>query len=454
MKPAVEIFRNKLPPFWDRNVLFFCNLQSVFYDNQEAAEQLVRQISGAQSYGGRVVCILNLLFRGGPNKVILEAAPEPNLLDYLSGDLQLSLPTYQILESSRYQSLSEKLPTQNASEVDVSVDELRNHPAAWIDGYITDEVLVGLATKLQKRTISTLEGSRRGNNKYLLHLHQLEKNLPTFDTFLAASRDELPSCLNNLRKLGYKNAVVKAQIGASGYGMLKLPTRGANPKIVPDYLFFEGRCMVQGWLDQKTPGVSRIGSPSVQISLNDETIFLFDWTEQILSEESVHEGNMSPPPYISKYPDLERELFRQAAFAGEWLHNQGYRGTASVDFIVIERNRKMEAIICEINARVTGATYPSILARHFNPGAYWNMRNIQFRKSLDGSQLLSVMDRAAVLYRPGQDKGIVPFNFVTDDDGKVTKGQFLCLGPSLEECSALLARAWAELPVEWGYDRD
>jgi hypothetical protein len=121
---------------------------------------------------------------------------------------------------------------------------------------------------------------------------------------------------------------------------------------------------------------------------------------------------------------------------------------------VITRKRKLEAIICEINARVTGATYPAVLARYFKPDGCWNMRNIQFRKSLDGSQLLSAMDRTAVLYRPGDERGIIPFNFNMDSDGKVTKGQFLSLAHEPQECGALLDHVWTELPVEWGYARD
>jgi hypothetical protein len=188
--------------------------------------------------------------------------------------------------------------------------------------------------------------------------------------------------------------------------------------------------------------------------LDDESVSLFDWTEQILSDASVHEGNMSPPPYIQEHPALKDELFRQAAIAGEWLHNQGYRGTASTDFVVIEQDGRNQVIICEINARVTGATYPAVLARHFMPAGCWKMRNIQFRKSLDGDQLLSLIDNAQVLYRPGKDTGIIPFNLNTDDQGKVIKGQFLCLGDDHEQCSGVLAKAWTALPVEWGYDRD
>jgi hypothetical protein len=188
--------------------------------------------------------------------------------------------------------------------------------------------------------------------------------------------------------------------------------------------------------------------------LNEDTVFLFDWTEQILTEDSVHEGNISPPPYISQRREVGQELFRQAGIAGEWLHDQGYRGTASTDFLITDREGHTEVTICEINARVTGATYPAVLARHFMPEGCWNMRNIRFRTSLDGKQILSLMNRAAILYRPEKNHGILPFNFNIDSHGKVIKGQFLCLGENYEVCSELLNRAGSELPVQWGYDRD
>jgi len=98
MSVDVKIIPGKLPPFWDRGVLFFCNIHSIFYENQEEASDLMRQIAGAQSYGGRVMSILNLLFYRGPNRILLEAPPEASLLDYLSGDLRLSLPGFDVLD--------------------------------------------------------------------------------------------------------------------------------------------------------------------------------------------------------------------------------------------------------------------------------------------------------------------------------------------------------------------
>jgi hypothetical protein len=163
---------------------------------------------------------------------------------------------------------------------------------------------------------------------------------------------------------------------------------------------------------------------------------------------------MSPPPVARQFPEVASELWRQAAIAGTWLHRQGYRGTGSVDFLIVERHGRPETIICEINARVTGATYPAFLARHFKPKGEWLMRNIAFRKAMNGPDLIALMARAGVLFRPGGDAGIVPFNFNTDEEGKVLKGQFVCIGDRIDDCTELLDRAWTQLPVEWGYDRD
>ncbi|HEX9880597.1 MAG TPA: hypothetical protein VGB25_10415 [Candidatus Binatia bacterium] len=454
MKPGIEVIPGELPPFWDRSVVFFSNIHSIFYDNVEESKQLHREILGATTYGARVMSILNLLYRREPNLIVLEGEPEASLMNYLSYGLGLTLPDHSVLEHSDYARLPARLREEAPSPMEPTCHRLRRHPAPWLDGFVTDQTLIELAGALGKKTVSTLGGSRNGNNKFLLYQFKLEHRLPTFETLIASHRDELPECLAALHRKGYTQAVVKAQIGASGFGMVKLDPKSWRPEEVPHFMFFEGPCMVQGWLDEHIAGVERLGSPSVQLFLNDDTVFLFDLTEQILSAESVHQGNMSPPPYLQEHPALEGELLRQAGMAGAWLHEQGYRGTASADFLVVLRGTTLEVILCEINARVTGATYPAVLARHFLPRGSWCMRNISFRKALAGGELLSLMERAEVLYAPGKAKGMLPFNFNTDAQGRVIKGQFLCLGKDSGECFDLLTHAWSELPVEWGYDRD
>ena len=434
--------------------MFFSNLHSIFYGNVEETRQLMDEITGSHTYGGRVVSILNLLFHGRPNLILLETLPNAALMRYLTDPLGLSLPENAILPAKDYATLSSRLERSASAQSDALAEILRANPAEWVDGFVTDSNLVEIAGRLEKRTISTPEGSKNGNNKYLLYQHQLEQRLPVFDTLIASNNSELGAALTKLCSMGYRAAVVKAQIGASGYGMLKVHAEQSCASAIPGFFFFEGPCMVQGWIEDGVLDMKKIASPSVQIFLTDETVFLFDMTEQILSGESVHQGNMSPPPVVKEIPEVEPELWRQAAIAATWLHGQGYRGTASADFLIVEKQKRVDTILCEINARLTGATYPALLARHFKPRGDWLMRNIGFRKTMDGDDLMALMHQAGVLYGPEKNEGIIPFNFNTDIEGRILKGQFVCIGDNLADCNALLTRAWSRLPVEWGYDRD
>lgn len=453
MPVAIVANPGHLPPFWDRNVLFFSNIHSIFYDNVQETEHLLNAIAGANSYGGRLLAIMDLLFRGGNNAVFLESPPDSGLIAYLKENLELSVPSFALMDAETYDGL--RHAQSGPARAEELLREYRGHPAEWVDGYVTDTGLTQIADRLGKRTISSVAGSRRGNNKYLLHRHLAQQGLPTFDTFTAAHAGELQPCLEKLEALGYTRAVIKSQIGASGFGMEVVRTSHPVLDAVGDYLFFEGPCMVQGWLGEDVRGVRHLGSPSVQFFVAEDRVFLFDITEQVLSHESVHQGNAAPPLYLRCDPELESNLLHQAGVAASWIHGQGYRGTASADFLIVEHAaRGLEAIVCEVNARVTGATYPALLARHFKPGHSWMMRNIRFRSPVASNFLLWLMRRRGLLYEPGSTAGILPFNFNTNPEGKVIKGQFLFLGESHEECQGMLARAESVLRVGWEYDRD
>jgi hypothetical protein len=454
MHVEIKSMPGKLPAFWNRSVIFFANMLSIFYENCDETENLRQQIGNLETYGGRLIPIINLIFRGDNNLLVLEKSPDQTLMRYFQEDLGLSLPNIAILSHSVYDSLLTQVDKLRHDEISPTLTFIHQHNARWIDGFVSDNVLINIAKALNKPTISTLEGSKRGNNKFLLHNSLSESGFPVFDTIPASSPVEVPACIAILRKKGYKKAVVKAQIGASGIGMINLPTNSCNTNSIPEHFFFEGPCMVQGWLDETVTNIRHLGSPSVQMFLDDKTVSLYDITEQILNAESVHEGNLSPPPYFSREDLIYEELLRQAATAGSWLHEQGYRGTASVDFLVIDRKGTAEVRVCEINARVTGATYPSVIARHFLPHDAWLMRNVRFEKPLRDTSLLIMLDKAGYLYRHNMREGVLPVNLNLDEEGGVQKGQFLCLGKNLDDCLKMFKQIESILPASWLYDRD
>lgn len=455
----------QLPEFWDRSVIFFANLLALFYGNEGATQELTDCVGGVETYGGRLCPLIDQLFGGGGNLLVLESHPDEALLDYFSGELGLTLPEVVVLPHCHYS----EFPAILANELDVNgsnrnphtthqaveavaAARIAEHRADWIDGFVTDDVLTETADLLHKRTIIAPDASHRGNNKLLLHRFLERAGFPIFDTVVIDSVEEFSHAAETLRRQGYQKIVAKAQVGASGIGMHKLDAAAPDADVLGETMFYEGQVLVQGWLDDTCDGVEPVGSPSMQLFLDETTVNVYDVTEQILSEASVHEGNSSPPLFWCA--EIEQPMHDQAVAVGRWLHDNGYRGTASVDFIVIKRNGQVEVFVCEVNARVTGATYPSVLARRFCPHGHWLMRNLRIEHPIPSAELLSNLREKDHLLFSDSQEGLLPVNFNLNDQGLVTKGQFLCIGKDDHTCYEYLMAAADVLPVKWTYDRD
>jgi len=442
----------QLPEFWDRHAVFFANLLALFFGNEAETKSLAQEVGEIDSYGGRLIPILNLIFQKENSLLVLERAPDEHLCRYFRDGLGLKLPELIILSHPEYEEIGRTLV--NGEGCHPFLDQMKNHPSHWVDGYVTDQTLALIALALGKETVATSEGSQRGNNKYFLHQHLCANGLPVVETETAENAADVNEIIARFRGAGYSHAVIKSQIGASGIGMIKVDT--SDEVDVPDHFFFEGPVLVQVWLKAGEKSVTQMRSPSVQMFLNEESVSLYDVTEQILSDESIHEGNESPPTYLAEHPEIGEELLRQAGIAGSWLHETGYRGTASTDFLLVDREGQddPEVYVCEINARVTGATYPSVLARHLQKGGAWLLRNLRLSEPQSGDVLLEMLDRPGHLYMPGMKSGIVPINFNFGEDGKVHKGQFLCLADTAERCHELLDLAEEDLPMDIEQVRD
>lgn len=454
MSAGINQIPGQIPPFWNRSVAFFANILSLFYGNLSETEVLKKEVGALETYGSRLIPLINIMFRGGNNVLFLEVPPDNQLIQYFSHDLKLTLPKVKVIPYETYQMFSQK-NIRYPDKAQQIIDDLRDLDIDWLGGYVVDDALINLAQALGKKTVGTRQGCRNGNNKLLLHQFLKTTCLNIFDSYEPDTIKDIKQCLNDLKAKGYQYAVIKAPIGASGIGMFKVSLDSPNVDLkIPEYLLFEGQVLVQGWLDESVKGVKYIASPSIQLFIDDQRVHFYDLTDQILSAESIHEGNVAPPVFITQGCDCRQELFDQAAIAGDWLYEQGYRGTGSIDFHVIVRHERTEVRICEINARVTGATYPSILARTFLPRGAWLMRNIRFDPSCDAANLLDTLGRHKLLFKPGMSGGILPFNFNPNETGNIIKGQFLFLGPSVNDVFCLLKRLQELDTIQGVYDRD
>lgn len=280
-------------------------------------------------------------------------------------------------------------------------------------------------------------------------------DLPLPITRIASDASQARKQLLKLKGMGFHKAAVRSAVGASGIGTIKadLSNVEAIPP-TPDFFFREGPCLVQGWIEVGNNNVIDVKSPSVQLFLDDSSVHLYDITDQILSKDSVHEGNVSPPPYLDE--SLKDELLRQADLVGGWLHSQGYRGTGSIDYIVARQSHTETPIVytSEINARITGATYPSVLARRFMPKGAWLMENLRLQTPWSGEELMQHLEHGSKLYSPGKDEGIVPINFNFDRSGKVAKLQMLFLANDVDRCLNLVRELEGDTRLRLQAERD
>jgi hypothetical protein len=446
----VRTHLGEMPELWSGSAVFFADLYAIFYGEPEKTRQLEENVSGFFGYGGRLISMLGLLYGGPDNLLILQEPVEPELPRYFSERLGLKVPSIEVLDHRNYDTFYEGLAANPAL-----VEHLARHPARLLDGYVTDPPLEEIAARLGKELINTYAQSRDANDKILLHRFLAQRRLPMFDGGEMAVGPELDGCLRELAGMGYRKAVVRSSLGASGFGVQTVPLNpGATGRDLPKFLLAEGRLLVQGWIEPEVRGVTRVTSPSLQFFCGDAGHSVFDLTGQLLRNASIHEGNVSPPADLPGGPAAIEAIISQGTEVVRWVAGTGYRGTGSIDFLVYDRDGGAEVVVCEVNARVTGATYPSLLARRFRPGRAWLMRNFAFVPELTGAEVLARMDEAGMLFLKERDEGVLPINFIRDEEGRVAKAQLLFLAETPERCMDMIVTCMGLLPTRRRYERD
>jgi len=448
----VRVGIGEIPALWNHGAVFLANIDRIFYGDEDKTAHLRTNVTGFSSYGARMFPILGLLYQG-QNLLLLNEKPEKAMREYFA-----TLPGLNLPETFALQAGDGGPSGPQSGNFSKLVEYVRVHSAEILDGYVTDPELENLARATGKRLTNSFESSRTANDKILLTRQLHKEGLPSFDGGEVTPGPDLESLLARLKARGYRKAIVRSALGASGFGMAIIDfSSPPQPEALPAFLFREARVLCQGWVEVGIQGVGRILSPSVQFfSGGPERVTLFDITEQLLSRQSVHEGNIVPPPDFPLVPGnpVFDELIRQAGIVCRWVAATGYRGTGSIDFLVYDQGGRVVIKVCEVNARVTGATYPSLLARHFQPHGAWIMRNYTFEGCAHTHAFLNTLSARKLLFEPGREAGILPINVITDSGGYLRKAQILFLSPYPEDCRALSDQFPRVLPYGCVHDRD
>lgn len=446
---SVFVRLGELPPLWDFSAVFVANLDCIFFGDPEKTREIIANVTGFHGYGSRLIPILGLMFHRWENLLLLEEEPDRTIMEYFSGRMGLSLPEIEVITIP---------PECGAGHIRFGEgvqSRIRRYRAKVIDGYVTDPYLEDLARDLDKELINTFRACRDSNDKILFNRFLVSAGLPVFDSGEAEIGRDVNERLLELRQKGYARAAVRAALGASGFGMFIADLDHIDDTSFPVHLFSEGKVLVQGWLEEGRAGASNIFSPSVQFFCGENgDVTTFDITDQLLSKKSIHEGNISPPVSFPRDGAIHAEILCQVIEVTTWVASTGCRGTGSVDFLVCLRDGQPSVYACEVNARVTGATYPSLLALHFRLGGSWLMRNFVFDPCMDVSKFLDLLDREGFLFAPESAEGIMPLNIIPAEYGQIAKCQLLFLADGPGRCIEMLQAFPALLPSRFVFDRD
>jgi len=444
----VVVQLGRLPDCWPDSAVFFANLDCIFFGDPLKTEELVANVMGFSGYGARMLPVLGLLFRGSENALLLGEEPDADLSVFFRDVLGLRLPEVLVHH------LPPTCGLRTLGLDAVILHRLRASRAPFLDGYVTDPYLEELAAELGKRTVNSHRQCVLANDKIGLNRYLAAASLPLFDGG-EATAGELRTELERLALLGYRRAAVRAALGASGFGMQVIDLETGASRGLSASLHGEERLLVQGWVEEGRLGCSELASPSVQFFCGaEERVSLYDFTDQLLSNNSVHEGNMAPPLSMALEETVRTEIVRQATLVSAWIASLGYRGPGSIDFLVWRQEGGTRVQVCEVNARVTGATYPSLLALRCNPGGAWLMRNMVFGPCMNVRQFLGFLAERELLFEARSQHGIIPVNVIRAADGQIVKCQLLFLAETTQRCLRLMEEFPAILPSSCRFERD
>ncbi|VAW11913.1 hypothetical protein MNBD_BACTEROID05-453, partial [hydrothermal vent metagenome] len=142
---------------WDRSVIFFANILSLFFGNELQTDVLKGKVGVLQTYGSRLIPLINLIFAGSKNLLVLENEPDKSLLEYFQNDLGLKLPEIKVISHALFISIQNKNHEYTPEALEI-LKYLELFDVEWVDGYVTDSGFEQFARLINKKTISSFDG--------------------------------------------------------------------------------------------------------------------------------------------------------------------------------------------------------------------------------------------------------------------------------------------------------
>jgi hypothetical protein len=170
-------------------------------------------------------------------------------------------------------------------------------------------------------------------------------------------------------------------------------------------------------------------SPNIlmHIEPGNGSIFCISATDQILSDNLMHDGNV--------YPSSARtlkEMITSAHQMSDWLQEEGYVGLIGFDFAEHQNHEtgRFEHFLAEINPRVNAAVYPKAMMEYLNEKqrekGWPTIEAFLSAKIKTTASSFAELNESYghLFFKPKDGRGLVPYNIGWLEHGKFNLAVF------------------------------
>jgi len=175
--------------------------------------------------------------------------------------------------------------------------------------------------------------------------------------------------------------------------------------------------------------LNAVVSPNIIMHIEPDNgrILCVSVTDQILSDNLAHEGNICPASVKTL-----KNMLLSAEKLSRWLQAEGYCGVVGFDFgeYFNPETGEFKHFLAEVNPRINSSAYPKFLMEHLN-----REQEQKDRPCIDVFYSTNIKTKASsfnelsklyghLFFKPETGKGLVPFNIGCLERGKFTLAVF------------------------------
>jgi predicted ATP-grasp superfamily ATP-dependent carboligase len=321
--------------------------QKILYINDRHEEKDIESEDKRKLYDKRILGLLGkddmAVFGDMIDEVLLGYYRSLGLAD-INHEYIYYVPDYQ-----NYKSLTEAL-----SNNETLIDKIKSKKPDILIPYIESETVYIISHRLKCKLLNNHNITEWANDKIAYRRQLYRLDLSVITGFEVASFKEAEKAFCDLKRKGFKKALLKKPRSVAGFGIFTVESRKHLKSRLLENFIDGDSILIEGLV----PRV--VFSPNVQFWIDKNKIELIASTDQLFAKNSyTHDGN-SFPSLLEKHPEIKEKIYGMCKKICFRFQEQGYYGVVGIDFIITAEGKIYST---EANARFNASTFSAMMVK-------------------------------------------------------------------------------------------